>query len=175
MASGDLQRLLDEAAIEKAICDWCSAIDGRDWDRMRSLIADPVFIDYSSNGSLKGLIPAEAWVSRLKILVGFDATLHMVSNFVIALDGDRATCTSYVNAFHFLQDRGRELGAYACGVYVHELERAGDFWKIAGATFKLAGRYSGNEAFQQAFERARELAPGRTADGPPAAETTAKP
>ena len=89
MASGDLQRLLDEAAIEKAICAWCSAIDGRDWDRMRSLIADPVFIDYSSNGSLKGLIPAEAWVSRLKILLGFDATLHMVSNFVIALDGDR--------------------------------------------------------------------------------------
>lgn len=153
--------LIDRAAITDAIHTWSTSIDTRDWPRMRDLLTDPVHIDYSSNGSISGDMPAENWIARLKGLYGFDATLHMVSNLVIALDGDKATCTSYVNAMHFLNDEGKEFGAYVSGVYIHKLQRNGDSWKINSATFQVAGRHSGNKAFDEAFTRARELAPTR--------------
>ncbi len=160
--SDTMKALVDRAAVTDAIHLWSTSIDSRDWQSMRDLLTDPVHIDYSSNGSLSGDMPAEAWITRLKSLYGFDATLHMVSNLVIKIDGDRAVCTSYVNAMHFLKDQGRELGAYACGVYIHKLQRAGDRWKINSATFVVAGRHSGSEAFDTAFARAREIAPSRS-------------
>lgn len=157
----DLQGLVDRLAVTDAIHKWSTAIDSRDWQGMRDLLTDPIHIDYSSNGSIKGEMPSEAWIARLKSLHGFDATLHMVSNLVIVVNGNSATCTSYVNAMHFLNDNGRELGAYACGVYIHGLVRTGKGWRIMSATFRLAGRHSGHKAFDDAFARARELAPSR--------------
>lgn len=159
--SNAISALVDRAVITDAIHSWCTAIDSRDWARMRNLLTDPVHIDYSSNGSISGDMPVEAWITRLKGLHGFDATLHMVSNLVIAVNGDAATCTSYVNAMHFLNDEGREFGAYVCGSYIHKLKRNGESWNIYSATFKVAGRHSGSQAFDDAFTRARELSSAR--------------
>ncbi|MBU2305589.1 MAG: nuclear transport factor 2 family protein [Alphaproteobacteria bacterium] len=140
---------------------WCTSIDTRDWAGMRSILTEPVKIDYSSNGSIAGDLAVDTWIDRLKGLHGFDRTLHMVSNPVVTVNGDAATCVSYVNAMHFLKDGDRELGAYACGIYTHELVRVNGSWKIRAATFDLAGRHSGSAAFDEAFVRARALAPSR--------------
>lgn len=156
-----MKTLLERAAIDEAVRAWSTYIDTRDWDRLRMLLTDQVSIDYGSNGSVVGDMPAEAWIDRLRVLHGFDATLHMASNLVIRVDGDRATCTSYVNAMHFLTDGGREYHAHACGVYVHGLVRTDGMWKICSAELRLAGRQSGQAAFDEAFARARELAPSR--------------
>lgn len=151
----------DRAAVTDAIHQWCTAIDSRDWAAMRELLTDPVHIDYSSNGSIAGHMPVDRWLERLSGLHGFDKTLHMVSNLVIQVSGDEATCTSYVNAMHFLTEGGRELNAYACGTYTHDLVRTGERWRIKAARFDVAGRHSGSAAFDEAFARARELAPSR--------------
>ena len=158
-------QLAQRAEIGDVVLSYATAIDGRDWNLLRSILTDPVHIDYSSMGSLNDDMPAEAWVTRLKSLYGFDATLHMISNLTFRVSGETAVCTSYVNAMHFLNDAGREYGAHACGVYVHELVRSGGAWKIRKCTFRLAGRQSGDAAFEAAFARARELAPGRTPEG----------
>ena len=156
-----IETLVDRATIGDVVLSYATAIDSRDWRLLREILTDPVHIDYSSMGSLNDDMPTETWVTRLKSLYGFDATLHMISNLTYAIDGDQAVCTSYVNAMHFLNDGGTELGAHACGVYVHELIRAGSSWKVRKCTFKLAGRHSGDAAFEAAFTRARELAPSR--------------
>lgn len=158
---GEAANAADRAAVTDALHAWCTAIDTRNWAAMRALLTDPVLIDYSSNGSIAGHMPVEQWIDRLKGLHGFDKTLHMVSNLVIRVNGDAATCVSYVNAMHFLTEDGRELNAYACGIYTHELIRAGDGWKIRAAKFDLAGRHSGSKEFDEAFTRARQLAPSR--------------
>lgn len=158
---GSAAQAADREAVSEALHAWCTAIDTRDWAAMRALLTDPVRIDYSSNGSIAGNMPVEQWIDRLKGLHGFDKTLHMVSNLVIRVNGDAATCVSYVNAMHFLLDEGRELNAFACGVYTHELIRAGAGWKITAARFDLAGRHSGSAEFDAAFARARQLAPSR--------------
>lgn len=158
---GSAPSAADRAAITDVLHTWCRSIDTRNWPGMRGILTDPVHIDYSSNGSISGDMPVSQWIDRLKGLHGFDTTLHMVSNIMIEVEGDQAVCTSYVNAMHFLQDGERELGAYACGVYIHRMRRAGDGWVIYSATFQVAGRHSGHRQFDEAFTRARELAPAR--------------
>lgn len=156
-----LSKLLDELAVVDAIHRWCAAIDERDWTSLKALITDFIRIDYSSNGSVNGDLTADEWVNRLRVLHGFDATLHMVTNIRPSVEGDQAVCSSYVNAMHFLDEGQEELHAFACGTYVHQLARIDGRWRICAATFRLAGRHGGRAAFDAAFERARALAPGR--------------
>ena len=152
----------DRAAITDILYGWCTAIDTRNWAGMRALLTDPVHIDYSSNGSISGHMPVEQWIDRLKGLHGFDRTLHMVTNPVVTVEGDTATCVSYVNAMHFLLHEGRRYGAHACGVYTHQLARQpGGGWKITAAKFDVAGRQGGHDEFDEAFAQARALAPSR--------------
>ena len=151
----------DDLAIIDAIHSWCAAIDGRDWAALEALITDPIFIDYSSNGTTGGLLAASEWTDRLRVLHGFDKTLHMVSNVRPHVDGDAAICTSYVNAMHFLMEGEEEFHAHACGQYRHDLIRIEGRWRIKGATFLLAGRQGGHKEFDRAFGKARELAPQR--------------
>lgn len=153
--------LMDRASVQDAVLAWSTHIDRRDWEGLRALLTDEVFIDYSSNGSIVGRMPAEAWIDRLRALHGFDATLHMTSNYVVSVQGGEATCRSYVNAMHFLTEGEREYHAHACGVYEHGLIRTDAGWKISSVVFQLAGRHSGFAQFDEAFARARELAPGR--------------
>ncbi len=156
-----IEAIRDRLAVTDVIHAWSTSIDSRNWELMREILADTIVIDYSSNGSPRAEYSAEGWIERLRVLHGFDATLHMVSNLVIGVSGADAVCTSYVNAMHFLRDGGQEFHAHACGVYHHTLRRNGKSWKITGATFTLAGRQGGWDAFNSAFARARELAPRR--------------
>jgi ketosteroid isomerase-like protein len=153
--------LIERQAVVDAIHEWCRSIDCRDWAAMALLVTDPVHIDYSSNGSPAAEMPVGAWIERLRTLHGFDQTLHMVSNLAVVVDGDAATCTSYVNAMHFLTEDGAESHAYACGRYTHALIRDGARWRIRSVTFDLAGRHSGSDQFVRAFTRARAIAPSR--------------
>ncbi|MGA0605179.1 nuclear transport factor 2 family protein [Phenylobacterium sp. VNQ135] len=137
---------------------YATALDSRDWPLMRSLLTDPVEIDYSSMGSIRETLAVEDWLRRLNTLSGFDATQHVVTNFRVEVDGERATCTSYVDALHFLTDGGRNHVAHACGVYVHEFVLTAGGWRIRKATFHLRGHQNGAQAFQEAFARAREIA-----------------
>lgn len=137
---------------------YASALDDRDWALMRSLLMDPVEIDYSSMGSIRETIAVDAWLKRLDTLRGFDATQHVVTNFRVAAQADEATCTSYVNALHFLTEDGREHVAHACGAYVHGFVRTPDGWRIRNATFRLIGHQNGARAFQDAFAIARARA-----------------
>src|SRR5690606_18550260 len=87
---------------------------------------------------------------------------HMVTNFRVRLDGDRAVCRTYVLAFHFLREDAGEQNAFAGGEYVYDMTRVNGEWLIARATFLLAGRLNPNDEYLKAFARARELAPRNT-------------
>lgn len=156
-----LDVLIARAEIAGTVMRYATAIDTRDWAMLRSILTDPFDLDYSSNGGLVGEVSVQTWVDRLASLYGFDATLHMISNPVVEIDGDTAVCTSYVDARHFLKDGEREYAALACGVYTHKLVKRGEAWVISAVTVTIAGKQGGVAAFDTAFARARELAPSR--------------
>lgn len=144
--------LAARADVTDVVTAYAMRLDARDWDGFRALFEDTIEIDYSSLGSIAGTIPAEIWVERVRVLGGFDATQHKVSNFQVRIDGDRAEVTCYVDAAHFIG----ELAAFACGTYVHRLRRHGERWLISGCTFTVAGYATGRAAFDTAFAAARD-------------------
>jgi len=145
------ETLAVRTALSDAVVAYATALDARDWQGFRGLFEDEIEIDYRSLGSLHGTIPAQDWVDRCRVLAGFDATQHKVSNFAFRIDGDTAEVTSYVDAAHFVGD----LAGFACGTYVHRLRRGPDGWRIAGCAFRVAGYAAGRAAFDAAFTAAR--------------------
>ena len=60
----------------------------------------------------------------------FESTQHLISNHVIDIDGDSATCVCYLQAQHFRQD---DTGAHAVligGYYANRLIRTPAGWRI---------------------------------------------
>jgi len=150
-----LQALIDRNTVIDAVTAYAMALDARDWARFQSLFEEEVEIDYSALGGTHAVLTAAGWTGRCRVLGGFDATHHKVSNFVVALEGDRAMVTAYVDAAHFITRKGRVLAAFACGTYRHHLTRRGEGWRIWRCVFTLTGHPGGRAAFDEAFALAR--------------------
>ena len=134
--SGELQRLIDRAAISDVVIAYATGVDSRDWALYRSIFTDPCTFDFSSwNGRPAVSMPTEDWVAGVRgTLSGFDATQHISSNHVITFGSEptgaeRARCVSYMQAQHFLADQPVThctLGGY----YTNDLVRTDNGWKI---------------------------------------------
>lgn len=151
------ETLAARALVTDIVVAYAMALDACDWAGFRALFEDEIEIDYSSLGSIQATLPADAWVERCKVLGGFDATLHKVSNFAVVMERDAARVTSYVDAAHFIRHGKRELAGFACGTYVHDLRRHVEGWKISGCAFAVAGYATGRSAFDKAFDAARAV------------------
>lgn len=79
------------------------------------------------------------------------ATQHMITNHVITLEGDHATCVAYVQARHHLPNEKGDSDLVTYGYYTNRLVRTVDGWKIRGR--KLTVRW--NEGNMHIFELAR--------------------
>jgi hypothetical protein len=127
----DLQTLLDRAAISDVVIAYASAVDRRDWGRLRSLFMDRVFLDFRTfDPSLYREMDADEVVELARRLAAFDATQHISTNHACTIDGDHASCVSDMQAGHFMT---RPDGRYACflyGYYTDHLVRTDAGWKI---------------------------------------------
>ena len=151
----DLKALAARTAAVDVVTAYAMMLDAGDWLGFRDLFEDEIDLDYSSLGSIRGVIPAQTWVDRCGLLGAFDATHHKVSNFVVELDGDEARVTSYVDAAHFIRQGDEDLQAFACGTYRHRLRRGPRGWKIRDCAFIVAGYATGRAAFDRAVDAAR--------------------
>lgn len=68
------------AAVTATVVDFFRAVDTRDWDTVRALLADEVTLDYVSlfGGEVETLPAAEVVERWRKLLPGFDATQHFL-------------------------------------------------------------------------------------------------
>ena len=122
-----LQELVDKAAIERVLYDYCSGIDRCDEEMLLSVYHPDAYDDH---GVYKG--DARGFVAfALKALKRDLGTQHLVSNVRIDLDGDKATCESYLLARHFREtDDDRQILTYA-GRYLDHLEKRDGKWAIS--------------------------------------------
>lgn len=148
--------LLDEQSAAAVVTAYATALDARDWVAYRALFTDDIAIDYGAIGSLVATISADEWTARCKALEGFDATAHRLSNITAAIEGDRATVASVVDAAHFVAVGGRLLMGDLIGRYTHHLVRR-DGWNIACVTLTVVGYPAGRLAFDAAFAAARAI------------------
>jgi 3-phenylpropionate/cinnamic acid dioxygenase small subunit len=127
-----LQLLYDRMEIIDTINRYATSVDTRDWDLFLTCYTDEMNADMVSVGFDEPMdMPAKAFLEIIKTAVDpFDSTQHLISNHVIEIDGDNATCVCYLQAQHFSQD---DTGAHAVligGYYANSLIRTPAGWRI---------------------------------------------
>ncbi len=124
----------DIDAISEVLVRYATAIDTRDWELFRTVFTEDAATDYGDMGKWTDLAGIAAFMESA--LVGFGATNHMLSNFVIAVDGDRATARSYV---HVVLAAPEDPGTWidSVGSYDDTLVRTTAGWRIRTRAFHL--------------------------------------
>jgi 3-phenylpropionate/cinnamic acid dioxygenase small subunit len=123
-----IQQLLDERAIIGVCVRYATAIDDRDWERLRScFVADAVGI-YHADRVLTGYPAIEEAVRTA--VTPLSRTQHLVANFTVELDGDEASSRCYLHAQHVRAGiPGGETFVIA-GRYSDRFVRTDDGWRI---------------------------------------------
>ena len=89
---------------------------------------------------------------------GFDATHHLVSNRLVTLEGDAATCRAYATAWHMLEQDGAQASCLVRGYYEFGLRRTAGGWLVDRLVITLAGA----EGDMGLYDVARERVTART-------------
>ena len=118
----------DVEAIQDLLVRYATAIDTRDWELFRTCFSEDAATDYGDVGSWTDLDGITAFME--KVHEPFGDTNHMLSNFVVEVDGDRAEATSYVHVVLAL--KGSDGGwVDSVGRYEDTLVRTPSGWRIA--------------------------------------------
>jgi hypothetical protein len=149
-----LQFLLDRAAISDVQLRYATGVDSRDWPLYRSCFTDEIETDFSSAvGRPPQRMKADDWVEFARRTInGMKATQHMITNHVITLDGDEATCVAYVQARHHLPNETGGSDQVMYGYYSNQFVRTSDGWKIRACKLTITW----NEGNMHIFELARQ-------------------
>jgi hypothetical protein len=115
------------------------AVDERDWGRLKNLMNDTIYLDYSSmTGERGAAIPLDQILeSWKKMLPGFDVTHHQLGNYLVEEGDELANVFCYGMATHYLKnDSGNNLWVVA-GTYEFELKSDYGSWRVTKMKFKL--------------------------------------
>jgi hypothetical protein len=123
----DLQSVRDELDIQRVVHDYAWACDNADWALLASLFTDDAELDYSTTGGPQG--------SRDEVVAWLEESLsqvemihHVVSNFQIDLDGDRADVRAM---FHCsVRVPGMDGLIVTGGYYRQEHVRTAEGWRM---------------------------------------------
>jgi 3-phenylpropionate/cinnamic acid dioxygenase small subunit len=121
--------VVDRLAVSDVLIRYATAQDSRDWELLASCFTDDARLDYDTSG----VFGRDEFVEHCRVgLARMKATQHLVTNHVIALDGDHAHSTSYVVAQHV---RENDVTFTLGGTYHDDLVRSGYEWRIASRRF----------------------------------------
>ena len=125
-----LQQISDRIEIDDLLTRYAAALDAKDWDLWASCFTPDACIDYSAAGGAKGALPeVRQWLAE--VMAGFPMTQHLVTNRVVHVDGDTATCRSALFNPMGLPDGDSLMVFFDGGYYRDKLVRTVDGWRIA--------------------------------------------
>lgn len=141
------QQLQDRLDVIDVCTQMVWSTDRRQWDRLAEVFTDEVAVDYTSlAGGTPGPVGRNELVDSWRQLLGaMTATQHLVSNHLVTVDGDTATCTAQFQATHIAEMPHGENHWILGGHYRYGLTRADQGWRIRELT--MTGAWSsGNQA-----------------------------
>ena len=125
-----LRLLLDRAAVVDVVLGFAQALDVKDWAACRRCFSDEVETDYSDlRGDPPQTVTADGFVASRRAALERLKTLHLSTNHLVTIDGDRATCVSAA-VIHRLRPEDAERFDTYCA-YTHSLVRTATGWKIS--------------------------------------------
>ncbi|HEX3545757.1 MAG TPA: nuclear transport factor 2 family protein [Mycobacterium sp.] len=133
----------DKEQITEVLIRYATGIDSKDWPLFRSCWTDEIDADYQQLGRFSSADALTEVMTRLHENMG--PTYHRLSNFVIAVDGDRATARSYVQAVLMLQPDDSTNWVDATGHYDDVLVRSAGGWRINKRVSRTARTLTGGD------------------------------
>lgn len=115
---------------------YATGVDQRDWPLFRTCWTPDVEADYGQIGIFSGVDALTDFMVASHDAMG--PTHHRLSNFVIDVDGDRATARSYVHAILIAVPGDASSWIDAVGTYEDVLVRTADGWRISKRTVHMA-------------------------------------
>lgn len=115
-------QLADRQAIVAVIDRYATALDAKDYERFQTCFSEDAVVHYG-----EALGPAEAAAYAEGVLSRYAHTQHLLGNYEIALDGDRASARTYVQASHVSAEGTIWVMG---GTYIDRFERRAGDWKI---------------------------------------------
>ncbi len=128
----DIEYLIDKNEVIDKVNDIVISADKKDWNSIIDCFADEVLLDYTSltGGEPSTLKPEKIVEAWKELLPGFKITQHSVTNHQVQIEGDEASCFSYINAVHYLpNDSGEDLWI-VMGHFEHHLLKMENQWKV---------------------------------------------
>jgi hypothetical protein len=144
IGQGDTRDILDVIGI-CSLFAWLT--DTRDWKRLAELFTDELDVDYTSFAGgepvrLQATALISAWEERLSKV---SVTQHLITNHLVAVDGDQATCVAQVHAQHMGSAPFGDQNVIVAGHYTFGMVRSDSGWRINSLTL-TATWASGNLA-----------------------------
>jgi hypothetical protein len=154
----DRQRSNNMEQIIERISRFFVAVDNRDWDEVKKILAPEVLLDYTSmSGGEPARLTSTQIVDTWKgFLPGFDATHHQLGNFLVESSGDKATAFFYGTATHYIKDNRKGNLWTVVGSYNINLARTDGAWRIETLKFNLKYIDGNNDLPGLAQERAKK-------------------
>jgi 3-phenylpropionate/cinnamic acid dioxygenase small subunit len=127
--SRSLQDILDRLDVQDVLFRYARALDTRDWELLRSCFQPDVVATYDELGEQQGYDAVEQLCRRA--LEPLAATQHLIGNVEVFLDGDNARSRCNLQSMHVRSRRDGDDNFIVAGVYLDELRRTADGWRIA--------------------------------------------
>ena len=109
---------------------YAQAVDGKDWAMYASCFTADAEIDYSSAGGARGgVAESTAWLAT--VLAPLSVSQHFITNQVIEVTGDEATCRAYFFGVVGDQSEAGSSLIWVGGIYEDRLRRTEAGWRIA--------------------------------------------
>ena len=124
-----LSGLGDRSAVSDVVLEFARSLDLKDWEACRRCFLDEIETDYSDlRGAPPSRVKADDFVAKRRVALERLKTLHLSTNHLVTVDGDRATCVSAAVIHRLRPDDGERFDTYC--TYTHALARTPAGWKI---------------------------------------------
>lgn len=130
MSDASLQALIDRAEIAELLARYADMVDRRDWRRMDGVFVLEATIDFRPLGGPQGPFREMlAWLDRA--LDSWPRALHLITNVVVELEGDRANAQCYFHVpFARETNDGNQYTVTDSGRFLDRLIRTAEGWRI---------------------------------------------
>lgn len=140
-----------EAIIQNQIkYAWC--IDTLDFDTFKTCFADEFIFDFSHRDpTMVGPCTPDEIAARFsKVVRGYVATHHLMSNFKVDINGDKAMCRCYLKGIHYLPNLNGDSWSECVSYYTNEYARTDQGWRIVNIKINHLAWYGNYDANTQA-------------------------
>ena len=125
----------DNLFVQKVIAKFANSFDVKDWDGLQACLTESVFTDYSDlRGTPPQTVTAVDYVKSRRESLDHLKLHHLVGNFEIDfMDANSATCRASMVVWRKSDEE--EFTSHC--VYIFQLVKAQEEWKISGITQKI--------------------------------------